>query len=70
MGYEVYTRPYGNWLLPRLEKLSAEQSWLRVGSNAEMIVWKQMQPKDFPYPLDLALERFHTGETTGNQAEE
>ena len=69
MGYEMYTRPYGNWLLPRLEKLSAEQSWLRVGSNAEMIVWKQMQPKDFPYPLDLALERFHTGETTGNQAE-
>ena len=62
MGYEIYTRPYGNWLLPRLKQLSAEQSWLRVGSNAEMIVWKQMQPEDFPYPLDLALERFHTGE--------
>jgi hypothetical protein len=62
MGYEVYTRPYGNWLLPRLKQLATQQSWLRVGSNAEMVVWKQMQPKDFPYPLDLALERFHTGE--------
>ena len=62
MGYEVYTRPYGNWLLTRLKQLAREQTWLRVGSNAEMVVWKQMQPKDFPYPLDLALQRFHTGE--------
>jgi hypothetical protein len=62
MGYEVYTRPYGNWLLARLKQLAGEQAWLRVGSNAEMITWTQMQPKDFPYPLDLALQRFHTGE--------
>jgi len=62
MGYEVYTRPYGNWLLTRLKHLAGEQAWLRVGSNAEMITWKQMQLKDFPYPLDLALQRFHTGE--------
>lgn len=62
MGYEVYTRPYGNWLLTRLKQLAGEQAWLRVGSNAEMITWKQMQLKDFPYPLDLALQRFHTGE--------
>lgn len=62
MGYEVYTRPYGNWLLTRLKHLAGEQAWLRVGSNAEMITWKHMQLKDFPYPLDLALQRFHTGE--------
>lgn len=62
MGYEVYTRPYGNWLLPRLKKLAEEPAWLRVGRNAEMIVWKQRQLKDFPYPLDLALVRFQTGE--------
>jgi hypothetical protein len=62
MGYEVYTRPYGNWLLTRLKQLAREQTWLRVGSNAELITWKQMQLKDFPYPLDLALQRFHTGE--------
>jgi hypothetical protein len=68
MGYEVYTRPYGNWLLPRLKQQVGDQPWLPVGSNAEMVVWKQMQPKDFPYPLDLALERFHTGEKLKHNA--
>ncbi len=62
MGYEVYTRPYGSWLLTRLKKLAGEQAWLRVGSNAEIITWQQMQLTDFPYPLDLALQRFHAGE--------
>ena len=62
MGYEVYSRPYGNWLLPRLKQQAGDQPWQPVGNNTEMIVWKHMQPKDFPYPLDLALERFHTGE--------
>jgi len=27
-----------------------------------MAAWKQYEPEDFPYPLDLALERFQTGE--------
>lgn len=27
-----------------------------------MTTWKQYEPEDFPYPLDLALERFHPGE--------
>ena len=62
MGYEVYTRPCGNWLMPRLKKLAQDLTWLRVGKNAEMVAWKQMQPEDFPYPLDVALERFHTGD--------
>ena len=62
MGYEIYTRPFGNWLLPRLKKLTEGKSWQRVGKNAEMTAWKQYEPEDFPYPLDLALERFHTGE--------
>lgn len=62
MGYEVYSRPYGNWLLPRMKQQVGDQPWQPVGNNAEMVVWKHMQPKDFPYPLDLALERFHTGE--------
>lgn len=62
MGYEVYTRPFGNWLLPRLKKLAEGKPWRRVGDNAEMIIWKQLTLDDFPYPLDLALERFHTGE--------
>jgi regulator of replication initiation timing len=62
MGYEVYTRPFGSWLLSRLKKLTDGKSWQRVGKNAEMTTWKQFEPADFPYPLDLALERFHTGE--------
>jgi hypothetical protein len=61
MGYEVFSRPYSNWLLPRMKALATCQSWHRVGKNAELIVWKQQTVEDFPYPLDLALERFHTG---------
>jgi hypothetical protein len=49
-------------LTPRLKKLAHDLTWLRVGKNAEMIAWRQMQPEDFPYPLDVALERFHTGD--------
>jgi len=63
MGYEVYSKPYGNWLTSRLIHLTNDQSvWERVGKNAEVIAWPAMNLPDFPYPLDLALERFHTGE--------
>ena len=61
MGYEVYTRPYGDWLKPRLKRLAEGSPWTRVGNNAEMQVWKDMHLEDFPYPLDIGLERFHTG---------
>lgn len=61
MGYEVYTRPYSNWLKPHLKRLAEGLTWTRVGKNAEMIDWKEMQLEDFPYSLDLALERFHIG---------
>ena len=27
-----------------------------------MVATKQMQPEDFPYPLDVSMERFHTGD--------
>lgn len=64
MGYEAYTKPYSDWLTPRLKR-EADQynSWTRVGGNAEMIAWKARQFTDFPYPLDVALERFYTGQT-------
>jgi hypothetical protein len=62
MGYEIYTRPFGSWLLSRLKKQMEGKRWQRVGKNAEMTAWKQYEPEDFPYPLDLALERFQTGE--------
>jgi hypothetical protein len=64
MGYEVYTKPYGTWLRAYLKKqIDAETSWTQVGHNAEMTAWEAMEVKGFPYPLDLALERFYTGET-------
>ena len=63
MGYEVYTKPYADWLTPRLKRRAAGRSdWTRVGKNAEMIAWKAEVLDDFPYPLDVALERFQVGD--------
>jgi hypothetical protein len=63
MGYEIYSKPYGNWLSGTLTKMSANRStdWEKVGKNAEMIAWKAVQLEDFPYPLDLGYERFWQG---------
>jgi len=64
MGYEVYTKPYSDWLTPRLKlETNPQTCWIRVGSNAEMIAWKHRTFADFPYPLDVGLERFYTGKT-------
>ncbi len=65
MGYEVYTKPYCDWLTPRLKREVEQQDtvWTRVGGNAEMVAWQARQLTDFPYPLDIALERFYTGQT-------
>jgi hypothetical protein len=63
MGYEVYTKPYSDWLTPRLKRRAAGRcDWTRVGKNAEMIAWKAELLHDFPYPLDVALERFWAGD--------
>ncbi len=65
MGYEVYTKPYGAWLKARLKKrVDTETIWTQVGRNAEMTAWSDLEIPDFPYPLDVALEHFHTGETS------
>lgn len=63
MGYEIYSKPYGNWLSGTLSKMSVTRSadWQKVGKNAEMIAWKTVQLEDFPYPLDLGYERFWQG---------
>lgn len=64
MGYEVYTKPDSDWLTPRLKlETHSQTNWIRVGSNAEMIAWKHRTFADFPYPLDVGLERFYTGKT-------
>lgn len=62
MGYEVYTKPYSDWLTPRLKRrVRPPTDWMRVGDNAEMLAWKNERFPDFPYPVDVALERFYTG---------
>lgn len=72
MGYEVYVKLH-NYKIVRMLKgqvvaaqscgLCREAAWMRVGKNAEMVAWKDFQPENLPYPLDVALERFYTGET-------
>lgn len=69
MGYEVHSKPYGNWLSGLLtEKSTDPQDWLRVGANAEMKAWKEVSLPDFPYPLDLGAMRFRHGEGYRNSA--
>jgi hypothetical protein len=64
LGYEVYLKPYSSWLTSRLKKrVSLQTIWVRVGENAEMLAWADLQPEDFPYPIDVTLERFHTGKS-------
>jgi hypothetical protein len=63
MGYEVYTKPYSDWLTPRLKRwATGRRDWTRVGKNAEMVAWKAATLHDFPYLLDVALERFYVGD--------
>ena len=62
MGYEIYTKPYSDWLTPRLKKRTYPLTqWIRVGDNAEMVAWKAECFSDFPYPIDVGLERFYAG---------
>lgn len=64
MGYEVYVKLHNHQITNMLrDRVTAETEWCRVGDNAEMVAWKDFQPKNFPYTLDVALERFYTGKT-------
>ena len=47
----------------REANVTNETAWVRVGNNAEMIAWTVLQLQHYPYPLDIALERFYTGQT-------
>ncbi len=69
MGYEIYTKPYGNWLSGCVaEKCTDTQDWQRVGANAEMKAWKAVSLPDFPYPLELGAVRFWQGGNYRNSA--
>ena len=69
MGYEVYTKPHSHKLTQLLRnKVQETDAWTRVGANAEMIAWPDLALKGFPYPLDVAIERFYTGKTLKHSA--
>lgn len=68
-GYEVYTKPHSHHVVAFLKKLAGEQAiWMRVGANAELVAWHNLQLSKCPYPLNVALERFYTGKTLKHSA--
>jgi hypothetical protein len=62
MGYEVYSKASNYQTTQALRRRAGSGPWFQVGKNAEMIGWEDAELSHCPYPLDLALERFHTGE--------
>jgi hypothetical protein len=65
MGYEVYTKAKNHQVVRSLRRrLSPSTSWTRVGRNAEMVGWEDERITNCPYPLSVALERFHTDSKT------
>jgi len=64
MGYEVDTKAHSAQVTVALLAAKPEGApWERVGKNAELWVQTGVRVSNCPYPLDVALERFHTGET-------
>ena len=69
MGYEVYVKLHNHKVVQMLKaKVTSETTWVQVGKNAEMVGWNGMQLQHCPYPLDIALERFYTGQTLKHSA--
>jgi hypothetical protein len=64
MGYEVYTKAHNARVTAALLAAKPEAApWRPVGKNAELWVRTGARVSNCPYPLDVAVERFHTGET-------
>lgn len=69
MGYEVVVKLHNHKITQMLKtKVTEETTWTPVGDNAEMVAWKDFHPQNFPYALDVALERFYTGKTQKHSA--
>ena len=63
MGYEVYSKPTNYRVTTALRgKVTPGITWEQVGRNAEMVAWQDQTIANCPYPLDVALERFYTGD--------
>jgi len=63
MGYTPYTKAYNDSVTQALKRrVTEETTWTRVGRNAEMTAWGDYTIANCPYPLTVALERFHLPE--------
>ena len=63
MGYEVYGKVISDKVTGALRRrLTADTTWTRVGHNAEMVAWPSLKLEFCPYPLDIGLEHFYTGQ--------
>jgi len=61
LGDEVETKSGNAAVVHALRQQVIETTpWTRVGKNAEMLAWTNYQISTCPYPLTVALERFHT----------
>jgi len=61
MGYFIYTKAKNAKVVTKLKaQVQSNTQWTRVGKNAEMITWDKQCISNCPYPLTVALERFHT----------
>jgi myosin heavy subunit len=69
MGYDLYTKPHSHKIVTSLkEQVDDTTVWTRVGANAELVAWPRLHLKHCPYALDVALERFYTGQTLKHSA--
>jgi hypothetical protein len=61
MGYIIYTKAHNAQVTTKLKTMvKPDTRWTRVGKNAEMTTWGEQHISNCPYPLTVALERFHT----------
>jgi hypothetical protein len=61
MGYIIYTKAFSTQVAAKLKaQVDPEAHWTRVGKNAEMVGCGEGTMGQCPYPLTMALERFHT----------
>jgi hypothetical protein len=61
MGYLVYTKAHNAQVASSLlNELQPDATWTKVGKNAEMIDCGERHITHCPYPLSVAVERFHT----------
>lgn len=63
MGYEIYAKAFSSQVTRALQRqVTADTAWTPVGNNAEMVVWPNLKLEFCPYPLDVGLEHFYTGQ--------